>query len=47
MPTPHNFVHNNVGENSRAIDRAQRLTMVPRIIATHWLRPDPMEAANG
>ena len=47
MPTSHNFIHNSVVENSPLFAPAQRLVLVPRIIATHWLRPEPMEAANG
>jgi hypothetical protein len=47
MPTSHNFAHNSVVENSFVIAQAQRLTLVPRIIATHWLRAETMEAANG
>lgn len=46
MPTSHYFIHNSVADNSFAIGQAQRLTLAPRIIATHWLRPEPMEAAN-
>ena len=46
-PTFRNFIHNSVIENSPTIATAQCQMLAPRIIATHWLRPEPMEAANG
>lgn len=47
MPTSHNFVHNSANENSPATVQAQRLSLVPRIIATHWMRPETLEGADG
>jgi hypothetical protein len=47
MPTSHNFAHNSAVENSFAVSQAQRLTLAPRIIATHWLRPESVEAFHG
>jgi hypothetical protein len=46
MPTSHNFVHNSVAENSVAPMPVQCFVLVPRIIATHWLRPEMVETAN-
>lgn len=46
MPTSHNFHLNSVNDNSSAKGEAQRLTSVPRIIATHWLRDESMEVEH-
>jgi hypothetical protein len=38
MPTSHNFVHNSEIEDSPSHRLTQYPLLVPRIIATHWLR---------
>ncbi|TZG25891.1 hypothetical protein [Sphingomonas montanisoli] len=48
MPTSHIFHHNSVYENTSEAAFAQpHLELIPRIIATHWLRPEVAEAAHG
>ena len=46
-PTSHNFIHNSERDLTPQTIQAQRLTLAPRIIATHWLRLESMEVANG
>jgi hypothetical protein len=45
MPTSHICLHSSDYQDSFLIGPAQYLVLVPRIIATHWLRPDEGGAA--
>lgn len=46
MPTSHIIFHNSVIENSFVNGRAQCVALGPRIIATHWFRPELVDASN-
>lgn len=41
------FVNNGTDKDSSGAGEAQHLALIPRIIATHWLRPECMEANHG
>jgi hypothetical protein len=43
LPKPSNSNADNLTPEHQP---TQCLTLVPRIIATHWLRPEQVEAAN-
>jgi len=42
-----NYVNSNGNDYSSKMDCLQRQLAAPRIIATHWLRAEAVEVANG